>query len=89
MFRVAAGFAVSLFIIYTLGTVWLMEYLHLSLEEALLLGTIPFIGFDIMKAIVAAPIVVRMRVTRFDLPVNRISETTNSIPEQSPTEKEL
>ena len=40
-----------------------------------------------MKAIVAAPIVVRMRATRFDLPVNRISETTNSIPEESPTEK--
>jgi biotin transport system substrate-specific component len=88
MFRVAAGFAVSLFIIYTLGTVWLMEYLHLSLEKALLLGTVPFVGFDILKAIVAAPIVARLRATRFDLPVSRISKTSNSIPEQAPAEKE-
>jgi biotin transport system substrate-specific component len=69
--RVAAGFALSLLVIYTLGTLWLMEYLHLTLLQALLLGTVPFIGFDIVKAIVAAPIAVRLRSTGLDLPVNR------------------
>ena len=71
LLRVAAGFALSLLVIYTLGTLWLMEYLHLTLLQALLLGTVPFIGFDIVKAIVAAPIAVRLRSTGLDLPVNR------------------
>lgn len=71
LLRVAAGFALSLLVIYTLGTLWLMEYLHLTLLQAILLGTVPFIGFDIVKAIVAAPIAVRLRSTGLDLPVNR------------------
>lgn len=65
------SYAASLLVVYSLGTVWLMEYLHLSMEEALLLGTIPFIGFDVIKAVVAAPISARLRATRLDLPVNR------------------
>ncbi|MHB2037338.1 MAG: biotin transporter BioY [Nitrososphaerales archaeon] len=80
LFRVATGFAISLIIIYALGTFWLMEYLGLTLREALIAGTIPFIGFDILKAIVAAPIAVRLRSTRFDLPVRRPSKATNTIP---------
>lgn len=87
LFRVSTGFAVSLVIIYTMGTFWLMEYLHLSFEEALVLGTLPFIGFDILKAIVAAPIAVRLRSTRFDLPVNMTPKATNSIP-AAPTPSE-
>ncbi len=85
--RVATGFVISLVIIYTLGTIWLMEYLHLTLIQAAVLGTIPFIGFDVLKAIVAAPIAVRLRSTRYDLPVNRISKVTSSIAaEQTPSE---
>ena len=87
LFRVGSSFAISLVIIYTLGTIWLMEYLHLTLVQATLLGTVPFIGFDILKAIVAAPIAVRLRSTRYDLPVNRISKIANSIPaEQAQSE---
>lgn len=82
LLRVATGFAISLIIIYTLGTFWLMEYLGLTLPEALLAGTVPFIGFDILKAIVAAPIAVRLRSTRFDLPVRRPSRATKAIPEE-------
>ncbi|MGA2874557.1 MAG: biotin transporter BioY [Nitrososphaerales archaeon] len=87
LMRVAAGFAISLVIIYSLGTVWLMEYLNLTLVQAVLLGVVPFIGLDVLKAVVAAPIAVRLRSTRYDLPVNRISKVTNSIPaEQTPSE---
>lgn len=65
------SYGVSLLIIYSLGTVWLMEYLHLSIQGAFLLGTLPFIGFDLLKGIFAAPISARLRATRLDLPVNR------------------
>ena len=87
LMRVAAGFAISLVIIYSLGTVWLMEYLNLTLVQACPFGYVPFVGFDILKAMVAAPIAVRLRTTRYDLPVNRISKVTNSIlAEQTPSE---
>lgn len=65
------SYAASLLIIYSLGTVWLMEYLNLSIEDALVLGTLPFIGFDLLKGVIAAPISTRLRATRLDLPVNR------------------
>ena len=65
------SYGISLAIIYFLGTVWLMEYLDLSIERALVLGTLPFIGFDVLKGVVAAPISARLRATRLDLPVNR------------------
>jgi biotin transport system substrate-specific component len=84
--RIAANFAISLIIIYGLGTFWLMDYLHVSLAEALVLGTIPFIGFDILKAIVAAPIALRLRSTRFDLPVHRLTKPANSIAKTTTTE---
>lgn len=77
--RVATGFAVSLTIIYAAGTLWLMEYLHLTVLQAFLLGTLPFIGFDALKAVVAAPIAIRLRSARLDLPVNRASDLANLI----------
>lgn len=77
--RVATGFAVSLIIIYAAGTLWLMEYLHLTLLQAFLLGTVPFVGFDALKAVVAAPIAIRLRSARLDLPVNRASDLANLI----------
>lgn len=77
--RVATGFAVSLIIIYAAGTLWLMEYLHLTVLQAFLLGTLPFIGFDALKAVVAAPIAIRLRSARLDLPVNRASDLANLI----------
>ena len=77
--RVIGDFAVSLLIIYLLGTFWLMEYLHLTLENAFLLGTVPFIGFDVLKAIIATPISVRLRATRMDLPVNRSFRTLDAV----------
>lgn len=77
--RVATGFAVSLIIIYAAGTLWLMEYLHLTLLQAFLLGTAPFVGFDALKAVVAAPIAIRLRSARLDLPVNRASDLANLI----------
>lgn len=90
LLKVVASFAVALAIIYSLGTVWLMEYLHLSPLQAILSGIVPFIGFDIVKAIVVTPISVRLRASRFDLPVNRISRVTSAIPlAKSSSEKEL
>ncbi len=65
------SYGISLLIIYSLGTIWLMEYLHVTLGEAIILGTLPFVGFDLIKGVIAAPISARLRATRLDLPVNR------------------
>lgn len=88
LLKVVAGFAVALVIIYSIGTIWLMEYLHLSLLQALLAGTVPFIGFDVVKAIVATPIAVRLRASRFDLPV-RVPKQKPSPQAQSNPDREL
>ena len=87
--RVIGDFAVSLLIIYLLGTFWLMEYLHLTLENAFLLGTVPFIGFDVLKAIIATPISVRLRATRMDLPVNRSFRTLDAVTTNKVSQDEL
>lgn len=87
--RVIADFGVSLVIIYLLGTFWLMEYLHLSLENAFLLGTVPFIGFDVLKAIIATPIAVRLRATRMDLPVNRSFRTLDYLATKQVSQDDL
>ncbi|MDG6905445.1 MAG: biotin transporter BioY [Nitrososphaerota archaeon] len=87
LLRVVASFAVALVIIYSLGDVWLMEYLHLSPLQAILSGIVPFIGFDVVKAIVVTPISVRLRASRFDLPVRSVTNASSSVKLSS--EKEL
>ena len=70
LFRVALSFLVALVVIYGIGVVWLSNYLGLSLVDGTFLGAIPFIPVDLLKAVVAVPIAVRLRWSTLQLPVN-------------------
>jgi biotin transport system substrate-specific component len=68
--KVTASALVSLLFIYVLGVAWLMNSLSLPLYLGLAFGAIPFIPVDILKAVVAVPIAVRLRWSTLQLPVN-------------------
>ena len=68
--RVSLASLVALTIIYGIGVVWLSTYLGLSLVQGFSLGAAPFIPFDLLKAVVAVPIAVRLRWSTLQLPVN-------------------
>ena len=63
--------------IYLVGTVRLSVYLGINLYQAFLIGAVPFIAFDILKAIVAVPIAMRLRWSNVGLPVSRRERTTS------------
>ena len=56
-FRMGLACFVSLLICYTIGTLFLMLYLNLSVEKALLISVVPYIPFDIAKIIIATLVV--------------------------------
>ncbi len=68
--RVSVSALLSLSVIYTLGVVWLSYYLRLSILDGLLLGAVPFIPVDLLKAVVAVPIALRLRWSNLQLPVS-------------------
>jgi biotin transport system substrate-specific component len=68
--RVSLSALLSLLVIYVIGVLWLSYYLRLSLLNGVLLGAVPFIPIDLLKAVVAVPIAVRLRWTTLQLPVN-------------------
>lgn len=76
--NVCLGTLASLLSIYLIGITWLSLYFHFTLFQAFLIGGLPFIGFDALKAIVVIPIVLRIRWARMDLPVNRSSRLLES-----------
>ena len=47
----------SLIICYIIGTLFLMLYLNLSIEKALLFSVVPYIPFDIAKVVIATLVV--------------------------------
>ena len=55
--RMALACFVSLIIVYIIGTLFLMLYLDLSIEKALLFSVVPYIPFDIAKIIIATFVV--------------------------------
>ena len=55
--RMAIACSVSLLICYFIGTLFLMFYLNLSIEKALLISVVPYIPFDIAKIIIATLVV--------------------------------
>ena len=55
--RIGLACFVSLIIVYIIGTLFLMFYLNLSIEKALLFSVVPYIPFDIAKIIIAALVV--------------------------------
>lgn len=69
--RVGAGIALALLLIYSIGVVWLAGYLAVGIYQAFLVGAVPFIAFDMVKAVVAFPIAMRLRRSGLGLPVGR------------------
>ena len=55
--RIGLACFVSLIIVYIIGTLFLMLYLNLSIEKALLFSVVPYIPFDIAKIIIATLVV--------------------------------
>ena len=55
--RMGLACSVSLIICYIIGTLFLMFYLNLSIEKALLISVVPYIPFDIAKIIIATLVV--------------------------------
>ena len=55
--RIGLACFVSLIIVYIIGTLFLMLYLNLSIEKALLFSVVPYIPFDVAKIIIATLII--------------------------------
>ena len=55
--RMSVACLVSLIICYAIGSVFLMLYLKLSIEKALLISVVPYIPFDIAKIVIAVLVV--------------------------------
>ena len=68
--RVAVGCLVGLAVIYAIGVVWLSNYLGWTLSKGFALGALAFIPVDLVKAVVAVPVAVRLRWSNLLLPVN-------------------
>jgi biotin transport system substrate-specific component len=69
--RVIVASVVSLAIIYIIGPLWLDDITNMGISRAYLLGAVPFIPVDIVKAIFAVPVALYFRRSRNDLPVHR------------------
>ena len=55
--RMGLACFVSLLICYIIGTIFLMLYLNLSIEKALLISVVPYLPFDIAKIVIAVLVV--------------------------------
>ena len=55
--RMGIACTVSLIICYIIGTLFLMLYLNLSIEKALLITVVPYLPFDIAKIVIAVLVV--------------------------------
>ena len=55
--RMGLACLVSLIICYAIGSVFMMLYLNISIEKALLISVVPYLPFDIAKIIIAILVV--------------------------------
>ncbi len=55
--RMGIACFVGLILCYAIGAAFLMLYLHLGIEKALLIAVVPYIPFDIAKIIIATLVV--------------------------------
>ena len=55
--RMGLACLVSLIICYAIGSVFMMLYLNISIEKALLIAVVPYLPFDIAKIIIATLVV--------------------------------
>lgn len=74
--RVSTSALLSLLVIYVLGVAWLSYSVGLSVLQGVLLGAVPFVPVDLLKATVAVPIALRLRWSHLQLPVNVGEEST-------------
>ncbi|MDG7042175.1 MAG: biotin transporter BioY [Nitrososphaerota archaeon] len=72
--RVSAAIFSTLLIIYLVGFLWLAVYSKLTPFQAFLIGVVPFIGIDVLKAIVAIPIALSLRRSGLRLPLRPRSD---------------
>jgi biotin transport system substrate-specific component len=56
LFRVAASFAIGNFVLYTLGTLWLMLAYRISFINAVMIGVLPFFTVELAKIFLAAAV---------------------------------
>jgi biotin transport system substrate-specific component len=68
LIRLCLASATALGIIYFVGVTWLIFYFHLSLYSGILIGVVPFIGVDVIKAAFAVPISLQIRKTGLPIP---------------------
>jgi biotin transport system substrate-specific component len=68
--RVAVASLVGLAVIYAIGVVWLSSSLNFTLSKGFAAGALLFIPVDLLKAVVAVPVAVRLRWSNLQLPVN-------------------
>jgi biotin transport system substrate-specific component len=93
LIRISSAMAVTLTIVYAVGVLWLsVLYLHGDVYEGVILGAAPFLPFDILKAVVAIPISLRVRGAGLGLPVNspkrrapNATTTMVPVPDRPPT----
>ena len=55
--RMGLACFISLLIVYTIGTIFLMLYLNIAIEKALLFSVVPYLPFDIAKIVIAVLVV--------------------------------
>lgn len=67
--RIMGASLVAIAIIYSIGIIWLSDYLHISLWTGLVLGGLPFIPFDLLKLLVAAQVSLQVRRSVNSLPI--------------------
>lgn len=58
-----------LFVIYSMGVLWLSFYVGGNVLHAFELGAVPFVPLDILKAVVALPIALQIRWSHFGIPI--------------------
>jgi biotin transport system substrate-specific component len=68
--RVFASCVASIIVIYSVGVIWLAAYLEFDFPKAVLLGVVPFIPFDALKAVVTVPVAERIRWAHLPLPID-------------------
>ncbi|MBO0887707.1 biotin transporter BioY [Candidatus Bathyarchaeota archaeon] len=66
--RLLAAALVTLGTIYLVGVSWLTFYFHLDYYRGILIGAVPFIGIDSIKAVVAVPVALQIRWSGLPLP---------------------
>ena len=68
--RLAISATIAITVVYAFGVTGLAIYLNGDFSKAILFGLIPFIPFDIAKAVIAVPIAMRLRWSHLQLPTN-------------------